>query len=191
MNRKRKETNSKLYIKNFAGEDKEQDFALWVEQFEAEVNRCNNPHSKRRHHNFCIQSLPTRLSAHSYAIWQRAAHRLSDWEELKKELTLAYEDPSIRAEWRSNMKALMWDEYNETLQAYCAKIMRNVDTFDKDIAITVAAKRANYYLRFVNGLPGDYNERGMMTSTKEDIDEALGICIRFQSVKRSKAQKAA
>ena len=69
--------------------------------------------------------------------------------------------------------------------------MRYVDTFDKDIAITVAAKRAYYYLRFVNGLPGDYNERVMMSSTTEDIDEALDICIRFQSVKRSKTQKAA
>ena len=43
------------------------------------------------------------------------------------------------------MKALMWDEHNQTLQAYCAKVMRYVDTFDKEIATTVAARRANYY----------------------------------------------
>ncbi len=89
------------------------------------------------------------------------------------------------------MKALMWDEHNETLHAYSAKVMRNVDTFDRDIAVSFPARRANYYLRFINGLPEDYNERVMMSSTREDIDEALGICIRFQSVKRSKAHKAA
>ena len=142
-NRKRKETNGKLYIENYAGENKEQNFALWVQQFEAAVNGSYNPHSKRRHQKFCLQCLPTCLSAHSYAIWQRAAHKRTDWEELKKELILAYEDPSVRSEWRTNLKAVVWDEYNETLQAYCAKVMRNVDNFDKDIAITVAAKGAN------------------------------------------------
>ena len=190
-NRQRRETNAKLSIKHFAGENKDQDFALWVEQFEAEVNRCANPHSKRRHDNFCRQWLPTRLSAHSYAIWQRATHRQTDWEELKKELILAYEDPTVRAEWRTNMKALLWDEHNETLQAYCAKVMRCVDIFDKDIATTLAAKRANYYLRFVNGLPGDYNEQVRVSNHKEDIDKAMGICVRYQGVKKTRQQESA
>ena len=192
MNRKRKEAQPKsIPVKNFSGEDKEQDFDLWVLQFEGAVNRGINPHSKKRHHEYCLQWISTCLSPYSFAIWMRAEHKLSNWEELKKELAMAFEDPSIRAEWRTNMKALMWDEHNQTLQAYCAKVMRYVDTFDKEIATTVAAKRANYYLRFVNGLPGDYNERVIMSSTKENIDKALAICIRFQSVKRSKTQTAA
>ena len=189
MNRKRKEAQPKsIPVKNFSGEDKEQDFDLWVLQFEAAVDRGINPHSKKRHHEYCLQWISTCLSPYSFAIWMRAEHKLSDWEELKKELAMAYEDPSIRSEWRTNMKALMWDEHNQTLQAYCAKVMRCVDTFDKEIATTVAAKRSNYYLRFVNGLPNDYNEQVRVSCTKENIDKALGICIRFQGVKKSRHQ---
>ena len=82
------------------------------------------------------------------------------------------------------MKAYMWDEAKVSLQAYCAKVKRYVDTFDNDIVETPTARAAQYYLRFVNGLPDDYLAQVKMSS-KTTIEKAMDICIRFQGLKKS------
>ena len=160
--------------------DKEQDFALWVLQYESAVNRGMNPHSKRRHDMYCLQWLSNSLKTDAFAIWQRSENKTTDWELLKAELTTAYEDPSVRADWKTNMKAFMWDEGKMSLQAYCARVKRYVDTFDTELAHAPEARKVQYYIRFVSGLPDDYIEQTKMsTSTKNtDVDKALDICIR-------------
>ena len=85
------------------------------------------------------------------------------------------------------MRAYVWNEAETSLQAYCAKVQRFVDTFDNDIAETPAAKAGQYYVRFVNGLPDDYIEAVKM-SRKTTIEKALEICLCFQSVKESRTQ---
>ena len=78
------------------------------------------------------------------------------------------------------MKAFMWDEGKMSLQAYCARVKRYVDTFDTELAHAPEARKVQYYIRFVSGLPDDYIEQTKMsTSTKNtDVDKALDICIR-------------
>ena len=50
-NRKCKESRycKKVNIKPYSSTDKEQDFVIWVNQFEDAVKQQMNPHSKRRH----------------------------------------------------------------------------------------------------------------------------------------------
>ena len=128
------------------------------------------------------------LKPDAYAIWQRAEHKLTNWEELRAELEEAFEDSDVRTEWQSNMKAFVWDEV-QPLRVFRAKVERYVDTFDKVIANNPTAKKVQYYLRFVNGLPSDYYEYIIlsMPSKCTDINKALEACLRFQSTKKRKS----
>ena len=94
----------------------------------------------------------------------------------------------MRTEWQSNMKAFVWDEV-QPLRVFRAKVEWYVDTFDKVIANNPAAKKVQYYLRFVNGLPSDYYEYIIlsMPSKCTDINKALEACLRFQSMKKRKS----
>ena len=174
----------------FSSTNKEQDFAIWVNQFEEAVNRAVNPHSPRRHHLACKRWISSVLAADAYAIWSRAVHKNGDWNHLKKELELAFEDGSIRAEWKTNMQAYVWDEHGQSLQAYCAKVKSLVDTFETEMADCPAAKTAAYFRRFVTGLPPDYIQHVKLSlpTTSSDVDKARDVCIQFQSCKRLKAK---
>ena len=188
-NRTRRETVPKsLPIKSFSAANKEQDFDLWVAQYEHAINRAMNPHSLRRHQMYCISWLCGSLDTDAYAIWERSSYRNgTDWVALKKELIRAFEDPKVRAEWKTNMRAYVWNEAEISLQAYCAKVQRFVDTFDNDIAETPAAKAAQYYVRFINGLPDDYIEAVKM-SRKTTIEKAMEVCVLFQGVKENRTK---
>ena len=191
VNRERRETACKsIPLKSFSLSNKDQEFPIWIEQFEDAVNRGHNPHSLRRHHNYCLQWLPGSLETDAYAIWKECQHARTNWLELKKELEDKFEDPAVRKEWRSNPKALMWDEYGETLQSFLAKVKRKVNTYDSDIATTDEARAANYNTRFVNGMPEDYiNHLNLnMPTKKQKVEKALEICVRFQAFKKSKNQ---
>ena len=181
MNRENFETTCKsLPIKQFNPEDKNLDFDIWISQFEDAVNRGHNPHSKRRHHNYCLRWLPSYLNPDAYVVMKRCKNR-GNWEELKKELQAEYEDPTIRVEWRSNLKAYVWDENEESLTTYCSKVKRYVDTFDSDLAGVPEAKRNQYYIRFLSGLPDDYQKQIKMgtSSRKQNVDRALDVCLRY------------
>ena len=187
-NRERLETHCKsLSIKQFSSEDKTQDFDIWVSQFEEAVNRGTNPHSRRRHYRYCLQWLPGYLSTDAYVIWKR--HRnCKDWVELKGILRDEYEDPLVKAEWKNNTNALPWDEEKEPLTTYCSKIKRYVDLFDTEIADVPAAKKVQYYQRFFNGMPLDYQDQITMglAPKKREVHRALDICIRFQIIKKNR-----
>ena len=191
VNREKRETHCKsINIKAFSISDKEVDFPVWVTRFEEAVNRGFNPHSKRRHDNYCLQWLSGSLDHDAYSIWRDSKNK-SDWEELKKELEDKFEDPAIRKEWRDNPSALKWDEYGESLQCFIAKVKRKVNTYDEDIAPTQKAKEAQYYARFVNGMPADYmshlNLR--MPSKNPKLSKALEAAIRFQAWKKGEKAK--
>ena len=186
LNRERPETHCKsLSIKHFSSDDKSQDFDIWISQFEEAVNRGLNPHSKRRHYNYCLKWLPGYLNSDAYVIWKRAQNR-ADWDLLKTELAHEFEDPTIRIKWTTNEVAYEWDEHKESLTLYCAKIKRYVDKYDTDIAGVPRAVRNQYYSRFFNGLPDDYQNQVKMgmSSKKRDINRALDICIRYQTLKQ-------
>ena len=186
VNRESLETQCKsLPIKLFNPEDKTQDFDIWVSQFEDAVNRGHNPHSKRRHHNYCLRWLPSYLNPDAYVVMRRCKNR-NNWEDLKRELQAEYEDPTIRVEWRSNLRAYVWDESKESLTTYCSKVKRYVDTFETDIADVPQAKSNQYYIRFFSGLPTDYQKQIKMgtSSKKQNVDRALDVCLRYQSVKK-------
>ena len=180
----------KIETATFSPTDKEQDFSVWVNQFEEAVNRAVNPHSLRRHHLACKRWISSLLSADAYSIWSRAVHKNGDWTLLKRELELAFEDGSIRAEWKTNMQAYVWDEHGQSLQAYCAKVKRLVDTFETEMAGCPAAKHAAYFTRFLTGLPPDYVQHVKLSlpTTSSDVDKARDVCIQFQSCKRLKAK---
>ena len=180
-----------LHIDKFSNENKDMDFVVWVNQFEEAVMRAHNPHSRRRHMKYCLRWFPNCLQPCAYSIWHRATNRKSDWEALKSELTEAYEDPTIREEWSSNFKAYMWDEANVSLQTYCAKVQRYVDTFDTHLADCPPAKKQNYYSRFIAGLPDDYNDyvRLSMPPKSADVVKARDLCIKFQNIKKSRGAK--
>ena len=72
---------------------------------------------------------------------------LKDWEKLKDELELTYEDPAMRTEWKNNLKAYVWDEHNVSLQTYSAKVKRYVDTFETDMADCPKALRGHGQMR--------------------------------------------
>ena len=156
-NRKAKENLQcrKLNISIFSTADKSMDFAVWIAQFEDAVKQQIKPHSKKRHWKQCLNWLPQSLKPDAYAIYQRAQYR-SEWPKLRAELEKAFEDSDVRSEWRSNMRAYVWDE-TLPLREYKPRVECYVDTFDKNIAESPAALQKMYYSRFVNGLPEDYN----------------------------------
>ena len=155
-------------------------------EFDCTINLIINPHSQRRHYLACKRCLPGLLDVEAYSIWSQADHKDSDWTLLKKELELAFEDASMRAEWKTNLKAYVWDEYNQSLWAYCAKVQHLVDTFETELADCPAGKKAQYFIRFVSGLPPDYVQHVKLSlpSTCNDVDKARDVCIQFQSCKR-------
>ena len=188
LNRERNETSCKsIPLKSFSISNKDQDFPIWIQQFEEAVNRVRNPHSQRRHYNYCLQWLPGSLETDAYAIWCECVHAKSDWIELKRELEEKFEDPAFCKEWRTNPKALMWNEGNESLQSFASKVKRMVNIYDAELAVTNAAKANNYCTRFMNGMPDDYiqNLNLNMPSKNQRLEKALEICVRFQAYKRS------
>ena len=188
-NRETKETYCKsLSMEKFSSENKEQEFSIWVQQFEEAVNRGMNPHCQENHWVYCLKWLPSMLKADAYAIWHRSEHKRDDWPELKRELDRAFEDPTIRTEWKSNMKAYMWEEDKVSLQSYAAKVKRYVDKYETEMEGCTPAVNYQYFLRFINGLPEDYAEQvGMsMASNCHDMSKALDICVRWQTIKKKK-----
>ena len=172
--------------------NKDQDFPIWIQQFEQAVKRGHNPHSQRRHYIYCLQWLPGSLDTDAYAMWMECKHAETDWVELKKELEDKFEDPAIRKEWRDNPKALMWDESKESLHAFAAKVKRKVNTYDAELAHTDKARMANYVSRFTSGMPDDYiTHLGYNMPTKgQKLEKALEICVRYQTGKAA-AKRAA
>ena len=191
LNREREETKSckSLHIKDFSSTNKEQDFSIWVQQFQEAVNKALNPHTKRKHETLCLQWISNSLESDAYAIYKRSEHQMSDWTKLKKELEQAFEDPAIRADWKTNLRAYTWDE-KIPLQAYAAKVKHYVDVFETEMAECPAAIKSQYYLRFVNGLPEDYFDQVRLNipTNSTSIDKALDICIRWQGSKRTKSK---
>ena len=187
INRENPETQCKsLPIEQFNPADEDQDFTVWISQFEDAVNQGHNPHSKRRHYNHCLSWLPNYLHPDAYVVLKRCNNR-NCWEELKKELLAEYPpSAAIDVEWRSNLDAYKWDEHIESLTSYCLKVKKYVDTFDTDIVSVPQAKSNRYYVRFLCGLPDDYQRQiKLKTSSKKlSVDHALDVCLRYQSVKK-------
>ena len=170
-------------IKEFDSTDKNGNFNIFITKFEDAVNRCHNPHSKRRHHKYCLKWLPSFLSTDAFTVWRRSLHRKTNWEELKKELRKEFEDPIIRSEWKSNLKAYTWDKAMETLHSYCSKVKGYVDTFEPDLEEGSRAKLDAYYTRFVSGLPDDYQKQIKLNvpTNKQTISRAYDISLRYQA----------
>ena len=193
LNRDRKEIICKnINIKEFCPHDKSTDFVIWVEQFEERVNRANNPHSQRRHHKYCLQWLPTCLSADAYTTWNDCKLKKADWLKVKEYLTDKFEDPAIRAKWTSDMGAYMWDEQKVPIQMYYTKVKRFVVKFDPEIVKCPGSLEQQYYTRFLCGLPKDYQDQIKMgiSAKKATIDKALDIVIRYQLVKKPTEPKS-
>ena len=192
LNREREEAKSckSLFINSFSHGNKEQDFTLWVQQFEEAVNKALNPHSKRKHHALCLQWISNSLTSDAFAIYKRAENIKTNWEKLKKELEIAFEDPAIRAAWKTDLRAYVWDE-KIPLQSYYAKVMHYVDIFETEMADFPAAIKGQYYMRFVNGLPEDYMQQVRLNipTNNTSIEKALDICIRWQGYKNGESKK--
>ena len=186
-NRERPEQNCHKVpgVKEFNHGSK-QVFAIWVDKFEAGVKKGVNPHSQRRHFRQCLEWLPNYLGSEAYAIWNRSPHKDTDWLALKKELKLEYEDPIIRAEWKCNLRAYTWDESKESLHTYCSKVKQYVDSFETDLLDGSKAKLDAYFIRFISGLPNDYQDQIKMSmpTSKQCIKRAYDISLRYQSTKK-------
>ena len=130
--------------------------------------------------------MPNYLHPDAYVVLKRCNNR-NCWEELKKELLAEYPpSAAIDVDWRSNLDAYKWDEHIESLTSYCLKVKKYVDTFDTDIVSVPQAKSNWYYVRFLCGLPDDYQRQiKLKTSSKKlSVDHALDVCLRYQSVKK-------
>lgn len=188
INRERAEFHCRTLpgTKEYNFGEKNQDFSIWIRKFEDAVNRGNNPHSQRRHYRYCLQWLPNYLGSDAYSVWSRSSHRNTDWLELKKELLKEFEDPIIRSEWKCNLRAYVWDEAKESLHTYCSKVKRYVDTFETDLVDGSKAKLDQYYIRFVSGMPEDYQKqiKISMPMNKQNVDRAYDASLRYQSIGR-------
>ena len=186
-NRKNPEIKNctKIHLEKYDPDNKEEDFSIWISQFEEAINQRLNPHSQRRHYIACKRWLPSLLKTDAYSVWSRAEYKDSDWPLLKQELAAAFEDSSVRAEWRTSLKAYMWDERNQTLQSYCAKVKHLVDTFETEMVGFPKAIKAQYFLRFINGLPDDYAQHIKLSlpPNSTDIDKAMDVCTQWQFCK--------
>ena len=186
-NRKNPEIKNctKIHLEKYNPDNKEEDFSIWISQFEEAINQRLNPHSQRRHYIACKRWLPSLLKTDAYSVWSRAEYKDSDWPLLKQELAAAFEDSSVRAEWRTSLKAYMWDERNQTLQSYCAKVKHLVDTFETEMVGFPKAIKAQYFLRFINGLPDDYAQHIKLSlpPNSTDIDKAMDVCTQWQFCK--------
>ena len=111
--------------------------------------------------------------------------------QLKAELETTFEDGSLRAEWKTNVKAYTWDEENQTLHSYCAKVKSMVDRFETEMADCPAARKAQYYLCFVNGMPDDYIDylRLSLSPDCNSVEEARDVCIQYQLCQRNRSKK--
>ena len=186
VNREKLEMNCKnLTIKEFDAQDKSQDFTIWVEQLEQAVDKGHNPHSKRRHHRYCLKWLPNCLNSEAYSTWKTYKH-VTDWEKLKQVLAEKFEDPTVKAAWKTNMRAYTWDEHKVPLLTYSLKVKRFVDKYEPEMKGQEDILKGQYYIRFVCGLPEDYsNQVKMALSAKAaDIDKAFDICSRYQLIKK-------
>ena len=186
-NRKNPEIKNctKIHLEKYDPDNKEEDFSIWISQFEEAINQRLNPHSQRRHYIACKRWLPSLLKTDAYSVWSRAEYKDSDWPLLKQELAAAFEDSSVRAEWRTSLKAYMWDKRNQTLQSYCAKVKHLVDTFETEMVGFPKAIKAQYFLRFINGLPDDYAQHIKLSlpPNSTDIDKAMDVCTQWQLCK--------
>ena len=188
-NREKRENNCKsISIKHFSPEDESQDFLVWIGQFEQVINTSINPHSRRRHHNYCLHWLPTCLNGEAYTTWNGCEHKKSNWTALKEYLAEKFEDPSIRANWQTDLKAYTWDEAKVPIHTYYTKVRRLVDTLEPDMSSCPKVRDNTYYTRFVCGLPDDYQEHVKLaiTTRKATIDKALEVVTRYQVVKNGK-----
>ena len=192
-NRKSRELRDcrKINILPFSPSDKDQDFVIWIDQFQEAVKQQTNPHSQKRHWKQCLKWLPLSLKPDAYAIWSRSAYNRSNWPSLRTDLEESFEDREVRTNWHADMKAFQWDE-RMSLRDYRAKVERLVDTFDKEMASMPAIKKIQYYTRFVNGLPEDYREfLGLNLPSKcADIEKALEASERYQSTKKRRQEKS-
>ena len=70
-NRATKEMNCRsLSIDKFDPSNKDQDFSIWISEFETAVLHGTNPHSPIRHHHFCQKYLPIYLNGDAYFEWK-------------------------------------------------------------------------------------------------------------------------
>ena len=164
--------------------NKDLDWTIWVKQFEECVMRAKNPHSDGNHYFYCGQWLPSVLDTDAYTIWERCQSH-GDWAQLKKDLEAAFTDPQEKANWKTDLQAYMWKEDSESLQTFCTNVKRKVDKYETELAGHTAGLRAQYYLRFVSGLPDDYKQQVKLaiSANKADIDRGMEICTRFKRVK--------
>ena len=162
------------------------DWMIWVQKFEVAVDKGTNPHSEEKHFHNCMSWLPLYIDEAAYAIWQRCKNIHTDWPELKKELDMAYEDPRSKDCWKMDPYAYRWED-DVPLQTYYSNVINRVNRYDVEIRDCPAAQKVAYYTRFLNGLPDDYRQQVYisLTTKKENIEHALEICKKFQSVKEA------
>ena len=180
-----------VFITPYSMANKDQEFPLWINQFEEAVNLSFNPHSQLRHFAYCLQWLPGSLEADAYSIWKECQYARSDWVKLKEELKGKFEDPAERKDWFSNPHALKWDEENESLHIFASKVRRKVNTFDSQYADSEAARAPLYFTRFMNGMPKDYFRylTLRLPSRCQSLEKALEISVQFQAYKRNLAHQ--
>ena len=171
-------------IKEFCPQDTTQDFTIWTERFEEFMDLSHCPHSQEELHQHCLQWLPDYLSQHAYCIW-RDFKNVTNWNELKQNLAEKFEDPNDRFAWKNSLCAYTWDESNVPLHMYYTRVKQFVDKFEEEMKGHPTILKGQYYTRFVCGLPGDYKNQVIMALSDDDadIDQALDVCLRYQSIK--------
>ena len=87
------------------------------------------------------------------------------------------------------MEAQHWDESKESLHTYCSKVKQYVDSFETELLDGSKAKLDAYFIRFISGLPKDYQDQIKMSmpTDKQCIKRAYDITLRYQSTRKGRS----
>ena len=122
-------------------------------------------------------------------MWESVQNQKLGWLQLKECLLSRFEDPAIKAEWKTNLRAHIWDEDMVPLQTYYTEIRRYTAKYDSGGDGNLEDQ---CYTRFVCGLPPDYQEQVKMSIDLDNpnVEKALSICTRFQLIKKARSKAA-
>lgn len=163
----------------------------WIEQFKNTVRGHLAPRDKAELHKLSLRLLPAYLNPLAHDVYTNCKHK-NDWKKLVAELEEAFEDPEIKQNWKTDLRAYKWDG-STPLHVYKGNIMRYVNKYDTELRVSEEALKVSYYTRFVAGLPEDYRDfiDQQLYEGKHSIDRALRSAQKFRSVKSRKQEREA
>ena len=169
--------SASLHIETFRhGTD---EFDEWSNLLESAVSLATNA-TGDNHAALCKMWLPLKLDSPSRAIYKQA-NKEASWADLKTELTKLLIDPQEKYKWQAKRSTLKWDG-KESFHALASRIITKVALYDGEMSD--ASKQKEYFFRFREALPKEYQNAIDMACGKDDrnLETAKDIAQRTKMI---------